>query len=165
VGQFDFCRFILLAFLLTASPCRAALGQTSTTSAHLVFTGDLQKPPSLFSDDLCHFAVQQDDQGDDRPTLLISSGRAGNRVLPRVLVSVVLLSCADVRRDTGPSFPPSRLSPSRRGWIANASSEKQKCESEFSIRLGLACRARDASEMFSVLYKIQLLGQRFICGE
>jgi hypothetical protein len=152
VGQFDFCRFILLAFLLTASPCRAALGQTSTTSAHLVFTGDLQKPPSLFSDDLCHLAVQQDDQGDT--TLTNTLGRTR---LPAL--------SADVRRDTGPSFPRSRLSPSRRGWIANTSSEKQKCESEFSIRLGLACRARDAREMFSVLYKIQLLGQRFICGE
>jgi hypothetical protein len=50
-------------------------------------------------------------------------------------------------------IPLSRLSPSRCGCIAGTSSEKQKGESDCSLRLRFACRARDASEMFTVLYK------------
>jgi hypothetical protein len=50
-------------------------------------------------------------------------------------------------------IPLSRLSP----CIAGTSSEKQKGESDCSLRLRLACRARDASEMFTVLYKYNCL--------
>jgi DMSO/TMAO reductase YedYZ molybdopterin-dependent catalytic subunit len=54
VDRFDFCRLILLVLLVTATRSPAALGQASTASAQLAFSGDIQKPLSLSLDDLRH---------------------------------------------------------------------------------------------------------------
>jgi Oxidoreductase molybdopterin binding domain len=81
VDRFDFCRLILLVLLFTATRSPAALGQASTASAQLAFTGDIQKPLSLSLDDLRHLPRKtikvvnehQDNQGEVYDGVLLAT--------------------------------------------------------------------------------------------